>query len=117
MAKGVLIRLLLDIEGASDGEKSRGLDAAEAVFAAAGVDPYEAAWACNARDDQNEGGERMTAREASICHVWDEADKAAIEACCAGRNRKPPSGILKFEEIARVGLPSAAMTGSARTTH
>jgi hypothetical protein len=115
MAEAVLIRLLLDIEGASDDEKSMGLDAAEAVFTVAETDPYEAAWACNARDDQNEGGEKMTAKEASICHVWDEADKAAIEACCAGWSLKPASEILKFEEIARVGLPMAAMTGSAQT--
>lgn len=65
-------------------KKSSG--AAQAVFDKAGVTPDEAATArfvVEAWDISGFVGKAPEA-ELAICTVWDEADEAAVAACCAG---------------------------------
>jgi hypothetical protein len=98
----------IHIEGATDAEIQRGLAAALAVFAAGGTTAVEAALAAHLRESLHEGGyydeqgnfrdpyegeplwenevrlKEMTEREHKIAPLWEQADAAAVEACCAG---------------------------------
>lgn len=99
------------VEGASDDEIRRGLAAAQAVFDRAGVTAAEAAKArfiTEAWDDYGFPDPQPEA-ELEICDVWDDADEAALNACCAGwpEDRKPSSaelGLLKVPPEVRVDV-------------
>mgnify|MGYP001459875755 CR=1 FL=1 len=83
--------ITLTVEGAEPEEIARGLAAAQAVFDRAGVTPDRAAdarfnaegWDIRGFDDDISGD------DLAICTVWDEAEGAAIEACCAGWAKRP----------------------------
>jgi hypothetical protein len=86
--------ITIHVEGARPEEIIRGLLAAQLVFDKAGVTPDEAATARFVVEGWDIEGfpEPAPAAELAICHVWDEADQAAVTACCAGwRQEKIPS--------------------------
>lgn len=96
----------LQIEGARPDEISRGLAAAQQVFEKAGVTDEEAAdarFAVEGWDVRQFTGDVPEA-ELEICDVWDEAEDAAIAACCSGwpADRIPAAGCL---ELVRVPKP------------
>jgi hypothetical protein len=66
------------------------------VFEAAGVTPLEAAKARFKMEDQELGGPDLTEHEASIADVWDQADAAAVGACCAGWDKIPATANLEI---------------------
>ena len=74
--------LTLRADGASDEELARGLAAARAVIEAAATTPLAAASARFTRDCEME---ELTDEENRICCVWDDAEEAALAACCPGR--------------------------------
>ncbi|MBZ9756918.1 hypothetical protein LB524_16630 [Mesorhizobium sp. ESP6-5] len=80
------MRLRLEIKGASPEEKQRGIDAASAVFAAAGISPEQGAdgmFALEGWDDANFHDDlEPDEDEDEAASVWMQANKAAIEACC-----------------------------------
>ena len=78
--------ITISIEGAQPEEIVRGLLAAQEVFDKAGVTPDRAATArfvVEAWDISGFAG-KVPEADLAICTVWDEADQAAIKACCAG---------------------------------
>ena len=82
------MKLRLRIEGASPEEMARGIAAAEAVFAKEGVSAEEAAYGTFALEGWDIKGfpedDEPSEAEDIGASVWLAADKAAIEACCAG---------------------------------
>lgn len=88
MSQGSRMQLIVRIEGASPDEVNRGGLAAMAVFAEAGVTPYQAAAAAFAREgwdlsgfDEDYAG--YTAEDAGIADLWDDAAVKAAEVACA----------------------------------
>ena len=91
--------LCLHIEGASPEEIVRGLQAAQAVFDKAGVSAGKAYWAiCELESADDLGWQNPVPPEAvGHMHVWEEAEHAAIEACCAGwLANKPERSVLNL---------------------
>lgn len=81
------MQLRLQIKGASPEEQERGIEAAKAVFIAAGISAQQAAdgmFALEGWDDASfAADEEPTAEEDDSASVWMAANKAAIAACCA----------------------------------
>jgi hypothetical protein len=85
----------------------KGLAVAQAIFVKAGTDAYGAASAKLQRDryaeyldkDGEISEDSMTDEEARVCMVWEEAEEAAIAACCEGWAVKPTSAYLELAEI------------------
>jgi hypothetical protein len=104
MGKTASIQLALNVPGASVDEIERGVLAAIAVLASAGMNPYDAARASFQLDGYgqylSEDGaiseDSMTDEEVHICRVWDEAEEAAINACCVGWPEKPTLASLEL---------------------
>lgn len=78
--------ITIRVEGAQPEEIVRGLLAAQDVFDKAGVTPDQAAMARFVVEGWDIRGftGRVPEEELAICTVWDEADQAAVQACCAG---------------------------------
>ena len=76
----------INVDGASTEEVERGLEAARAVFAKAGITPEQAADARFAVEGWDVRGFPDDAYpdddEIQYCSVWDEADQAAADAVC-----------------------------------
>ncbi|AZO00575.1 hypothetical protein EJ066_27560 [Mesorhizobium sp. M9A.F.Ca.ET.002.03.1.2] len=96
------MELRLNVRGASDEEKQRGIEAAKAVFAAAGISAEQAAdgmFALEGWDDAScpEDGEPLE-EEDNAATVWMDANKAAIRACCADwpADEVPPHLLLEL---------------------
>ncbi|ESX10461.1 hypothetical protein NKH34_13395 [Mesorhizobium sp. M1148] len=81
------MQLSLEIKGALPEEKQRGIEAAKAVFAAAGISPEQAAdgmFALEGWDDASfSADEEPNDDDDNAASVWMDANKAAIAACCA----------------------------------
>ncbi|WP_027146107.1 hypothetical protein [Mesorhizobium sp. WSM3626] len=81
------MRLQLEIKGASPEEKQRGIEAAKAVLAAAGISGEEAADGMAALENWDDSifddDEAPTDDEDVAAAIWMDANKAAIMACCA----------------------------------
>lgn len=78
--------ITIHIEGAKLEEIIRGLVAAQEVLDRAGVSAEEAATArfvVEGWDVRGFAG-KVPEAELEICHLWDEADDAAVRACCSG---------------------------------
>lgn len=78
--------ITIRVEGAHPEDIIRGLLAAHEVFDKAGVTPDEAATARFVVEGWDIRGfvGKVPEAELAICTVWDEADRAAVQACCAG---------------------------------
>lgn len=74
-------QLRIEIEGATDEELARGLAAAKAVFASAGVGPLACAVALFKLEGEQE---QLTEDDGWLADLWIEADEAAAKACCKG---------------------------------
>jgi hypothetical protein len=100
MGKMVHMPLTLKVAGASVDEIARGLSAAQAIFAAYGTTYHDAALARFQRDgfdfyvkeDGTVSDDWMTPEQHRICNVWDEAEEAAVVACCHGWPKRPDPG-------------------------
>lgn len=82
------MNMIMNARGATPEEKQRGIEAAKAVLARAGMTAEEAAsgaFAVEGWDDIGfpEDGEPSEA-EYKAADVWYEANNAALAACCAG---------------------------------
>lgn len=92
--------ITIRVEGAQPEEIVRGLLAAQEVFDKAGVTPDQAATArfvVEGWDIRGFAG-KVPEEELAICTVWDEADQAAVQACCAGwaADKVPSSADLEL---------------------
>ena len=78
--------ITIHVEGAQPEDIVRGLLAAQEVFDKARVTPDQAATARFVVEGWDIRGfsEPTPEDELAICGVWDEADQAAVQACCAG---------------------------------
>lgn len=78
--------ITIHVEGAWPEDIVRGLLAAQAVFDRAGVTPDQAATARFVVEGWDIKGFPDPAPDAelAICNIWDEADQAAVKACCSG---------------------------------
>lgn len=92
--------ITIHVEGARPEEIIRGLLAAQLVFDKAGVTPDAAATARFVVEGWDIEGfpEPAPDAELAISHVWDEADQAAVTACCAGwpQEKIPASADLEL---------------------
>lgn len=101
------MQLVMDVEGASPEELARGLAAAQAVFAAAAVTPYEAARGFFDRkswDDQGFPEETMPSDKAmDAADAWEDAQHAADKACCRRWSAVPTTAqvALTFDDAER----------------
>ncbi|WP_309086000.1 hypothetical protein [Chelativorans sp.] len=97
--------LTLKVEGASDEDIRRGLDAAGAVFEEAGVHPAEASEGFFAMEGWDIGGFKGDLDEEASrnADIWLKAQEAAVKACCEGwdESRKPVSGDLELIDTER----------------
>jgi hypothetical protein len=78
--------ITIHVAGAQPEDIVRDLLAAQAVFDRAGVTPDQAATArfvVEGWDIRGFAG-KVPEEELAICTLWDEADQAAVQACCAG---------------------------------
>lgn len=98
--------ITIHIEGAAVDEVERGLLAAQAVFDRAGVTAYQAAEAHFDREgwDLRDFADPVP-DGLEIAELWDEADTAAVAACCASW---PPEKVPSTAELAVVYKPDAA---------
>lgn len=80
--------MLMKARGATPSEKQRGLEAAKAVLARAGMAAEEAAdgaFAVEGWDDMGFPADKEPSEaEYAAADVWYAANNAALEACCAG---------------------------------
>lgn len=108
--------LQLHVEGATEAEETRGLEAAAALLMRAGVDPADAASGHFAREGwdmrgfpENDPG--FTDEDAKNAALWDQAALAALEACCADwpADRPRPEVELEFilDDEAKAALYAA----------
>ncbi len=77
--------LLIHVDGASDGDRLRGVCAAWAVFDQAGVAASSCAWAKFLHDRANTLGPdagRLSELVVRCSAVWNEAEQAGLKACC-----------------------------------
>lgn len=92
--------ITIRVEGAQPEEIVRGLLAAQEVFDKAGVTPDQAATARFVVEGWDIRGftGKVPEEELAICTVWDEADRAAVLACCAGwaADKVPDSADLEL---------------------
>ncbi|MER8562431.1 hypothetical protein [Mesorhizobium sp. M0578] len=103
--------ITIRVEGAQPEEIVRGLLAAQDVFDKAGVTPDQAAMARFVVEGWDIRGftGKVPEEELAICTVWDEADQAAVRACCAGwaADKVPNSADLELvREPQRFGFTS-----------
>jgi len=81
------MKLRLEIQGASPEEQQRGIEAAKAAFASAGISAEQAADGMSALEGWDDASfadeEEPTEEEDNAASVWMDANKAAISACCA----------------------------------
>lgn len=104
------MELRLNIEGAAPEELARGVAAAEAVFAHAGITALQGAEGLFALEGWDIKGfpedDQPTEHEDQAASVWMEADEAATAACCAGwPEDKVPRHRHSPNEIAIRGAP------------
>lgn len=90
----------ISVEGAKPQEIARGIAAAMAVFERHSITPERAADArfnVEGWDIQGFTGD-ISAEDLEICSVWDDADQAALKACCADwrKRRMPTSANLEL---------------------
>ena len=78
--------------GASDTEIRAGVAAAKAVFEKARVDLDDVISAVTKRAD----GEPLSSQETMRCVIFDEADHAAVLACCKGWARIPDTAHIEI---------------------
>jgi hypothetical protein len=92
--------ITIRVEGAQPEEIVRGMLAAQEVFDKAGVTPDQAAMARFVVEGWDIRGftGKVPQDELAICTIWDEADQAAVQACCAGwpADKAPSSADLEL---------------------
>lgn len=81
--------IIMDCRSASTADQDRGICAAEAVFKAANLTPEH----CHAQIMAQAAGDAWGTRGVS---TWQDAEAAAIAACCAGWHRVPESAHLEL---------------------
>ena len=84
-------KLTINIKGATEEELFRGLNAAHAVLDAGGASPYEAAAARFKLEGEQEN---LKYEENRLATLWENANVAAAEACCAGWRENPRRLVL-----------------------
>lgn len=87
------MKLWLEVEGASEADIQRGLEAAEAVFKKTGVSPLQAVEGWFAMENWDIAGfpddGSLTDEERRLAGVWLDAEDAAQDACLEGRDDMP----------------------------
>ena len=88
------MKLLIHIDGASKAELRRGIDAAQQVFNRSGVSAEVAISLMRKKDFEIDRCSPSERRHASL---FEEADRAALKACCQGwdRDRIPSDAFLE----------------------
>ncbi|MER8859105.1 hypothetical protein NKI09_15805 [Mesorhizobium sp. M0757] len=109
------MELRLNIEGATPQELCRGIAAAEAVFARAGITALQGAEGLFALEGWDIKGfpedDKPTEDEDQAATVWLEADKAAAAACCAGwpEEKVPHHQVMELIDVPRTKLQAEAI--------
>lgn len=86
------LHLALELEGASEQDIARGLQAAKDVFRQADVSPYAATVALAYQESESNDLSRLTDEQFAWADVWRLAEEAAVQAAC----RDLPPGRKSF---------------------
>ncbi len=109
------MELRLNIENATPEELARGIAAAEAVFARAGITALQGAEGLFALEGWDINGfpedDKRTEDEDRAATVWLEADEAATTACCAGwpEDKIPRHQVMELINVPRTKLQAEAL--------
>ncbi|RUX46042.1 hypothetical protein EOA22_34355, partial [Mesorhizobium sp. M7A.F.Ca.US.014.04.1.1] len=109
------MELRLNIEGATSKELARGVAAAEAVFARAGITALQGAEGLFALEGWDIKGfpedDKPTEDEDRAAIIWEEADEAATIACCAGwpEDTIPRHQVMELIDVPRTRLQAEAL--------
>jgi hypothetical protein len=102
------MNLKISINDANPDELARGLLAAQTIFDRTGVTPQRAAEARFSVEGWDLSGydSEVSADDLDICHLWDEADEAAVRACCADWDevKKPTTAKLALVDLPDLSL-------------
>ena len=93
------MELRIHIDGATEEEQARGIAAAWAHLQACGLDPATALAAVHKRDRWSGSSFRHdepTDADMAAADAWDEADRLAANACCAGWPAAPLCADLQW---------------------
>ncbi|WP_245486312.1 hypothetical protein [Mesorhizobium sp. M7A.F.Ca.US.010.02.1.1] len=110
------MELRLNIEGATPEELARGVAAAEAVFARAGITALQGAEGLFALEGWDIKGfpedDQPTENEDQAASAWEEADEAATIACCAGwpQDKVPHHQVMELIDVPRTRLRAEALS-------
>jgi hypothetical protein len=91
-------KLILQVEGAREGELARGVAAAEAALYRDGDIDLVDAMAANASrdfimfDGDGQPINDISEEEHRLATLWEDALGASLDACCAGRAEQPVRG-------------------------
>jgi hypothetical protein len=97
------VHITISVQGADQNQIAKGIAAAMAVFDRAGVTPERAADARFAIEGWDDGGFTgpISDDDLTLCGLWEEAEEAALSACCEGWERKPRSASLELADPRR----------------
>ena len=93
------MELLIHVEGASEADRQRGIAAARRVFEACGAHASDCAWAAFERNKHRKAGavsQVLGKHQLRQADIWDRAERAGIEACCASMNAEPRASCLEL---------------------
>jgi hypothetical protein len=94
------MELLIQVEGATEEDRERGVAAAQRVFEAGRVTAQDCAWAAFDRDrchDQGgNGGLDPSQEHLRRASLWHEAERVGIEACCSRMAHRPETRYLEL---------------------
>jgi hypothetical protein len=93
-----IMKLMLSVHGATPEQIAAGIAAAQAIFEREGCTAEEAADASFEVEGWDIRGFQgdLSDRAAELMGVWEEAQQAAIEACCAGWAKRPSGAYLAW---------------------
>lgn len=92
--------MVVHVEGSTPEKRARGVAAAQEVFKRAGVDPWDVAKAHFRRAGEclalSDAEDCLSEEEGRLAHLFDEAEEAALAACCEGRDAVPPDSYFQL---------------------
>lgn len=95
-----MTEMVVHVEGSTPEQRARGVAAAQEVFKRAGVDPWDTAKAHFKRAGEclalSDAEDRLSEEEGRLAHLFDEAEEAALAACCEGRDAVPPDSYFQL---------------------
>ncbi|MBT2325887.1 hypothetical protein J7E62_26510 [Variovorax paradoxus] len=95
-----MTEMVVHVEGSTPEQRARGVAAAQEVFERAGVEPWATAKAHFKRAGESlqpsDVESSLTEEEGRLAHLFDEAEEAALAACCEEWDAVPPDSYFQL---------------------